>query len=146
MLALNATIEAARSGEAGKGFAVVASEVKAPSVQTAKATEKIVQKITAVQSSTARAGELIHRNTERLQEINHYTSAITKGIEQQTSAIEEIARIMGGAAAETQAIDKVLVEVNDGTVDTHGSAGNVPTASKSVETAANELRKHVESF
>ena len=53
---------------------------------------------------------------------------------------------MGGAAAETQAIDKVLVEVNDGTVDTHGSAGNVPTASKSVETAANELRKHVESF
>jgi methyl-accepting chemotaxis protein len=146
LLALNATIEAARSGEAGKGFAVVASEVKALAVQTAKATEKIVQKIMTVQSSTARAVESIHRNTERLQEISHHTSAITKGIEQQTSATEEIARSMGGAAAETQAIDKVLVEVNDGTAETHGSAGSVLTASKSVETAANELRKHVESF
>jgi methyl-accepting chemotaxis protein len=146
LLALNATIEAARSGEAGKGFAVVASEVKALAIQTAKATEKIVQQITTVQSAMARAVGSIHRNTERLQEISHHTSAITKGIEQQTVATEEIARSMGGAAGETKAIDEVLVEVDSGATETHGSASSVLVASKSVETAADELRQHVEGF
>src|SRR5207302_1775319 len=82
LLALNATIEASRAGESGKGFAVVASEVKSLAVQTAKATEQISARIAAVQASTAAAVEGIRRNTERMQEINRYTSSIAASVEQ----------------------------------------------------------------
>ncbi len=77
LLALNATIEAARAGEAGRGFAVVASEVKSLAVQTAKTTEQIALQIEAVQNTTRFAVEAIRRNTERMREIDSYTSAVT---------------------------------------------------------------------
>ena len=51
LLALNATIEAARAGDAGRGFAVVAqSEVAGQ--QTARATDDLNAKITAIQQAT----------------------------------------------------------------------------------------------
>jgi methyl-accepting chemotaxis protein len=86
LLALNATIEAARAGEAGRGFAVVASEVKSLAVQTAKATEHIAVQIGAVQNSTQIAVEAIRRNTERMREIDGFTSAVARSLEQQDSA------------------------------------------------------------
>ena len=146
LLALNATIEASRAGSAGKGFGVVASEVKALAVQTAAATEQIIDQVAGVQASASRAAESILRNTKRMQEINGRASAITTGIEHQKMAIEEIAGSMAGAAQETRAISEILVEVNGGTSETQKAAERVLSTSTSVEVASEELRRHVLSF
>jgi methyl-accepting chemotaxis protein len=146
LLALNATIEAARAGEAGKGFAVVASEVKSLAVQTAKATEDIGNQIAAVQGSTTSAVEAIRRITERMQEINRYTSAVAASVEQQNAATGEISHNVAGAAAGTKGIVSALTEVARAATDTRGSAQTVLTASEAVGKAADNLRGEVETF
>ncbi|HVZ53391.1 MAG TPA: MHYT domain-containing protein [Pseudolabrys sp.] len=146
LLALNATIEAARAGEAGRGFAVVASEVKLLAVQTAQATEKIAQQIQAVQGSTRFAVDAIRRNTERMKEIDAYTSAVARSLEQQNSATDEISRNLSGAATGAKVIVSVFDEVAKAVGDARGAAGKVLDASQSVEAATTGLRHRIESF
>ncbi len=146
LLALNATIEAARAGEAGRGFAVVASEVKSLAVQTEKATEDISKQILAVQSSTDKAVEAIGQITNRMREIDNYTSAVAASVQQQDAATGEISHNMAGAADGAKLIVAVLREVANATLDSQHSAQTVLTASELVENAASNLRSEVESF
>jgi PAS domain S-box-containing protein len=146
LLALNATIEAARAGEAGRGFAVVASEVKSLAVQTGKATEQIAGQIDAVQSSTRHAVDAIRRNTERMREIDGYTSAVARSLEQQDSATGEISRNVSGAAEATRVVVGVLDEVTKAVEDTRQAAGTVLEASETVDKAANSLQQQISGF
>jgi methyl-accepting chemotaxis protein len=146
LLALNATIEAARAGEAGRGFAVVASEVKSLAVQTAKATEQIASQIEAVQNSTRVAVDAIRRNTERMREIDGYTSAVALSLQQQDSATDEISHNVASAAKGAMGMVTVLDDVTRGVGDTRNAAGKVLEASETVEAAATGLQRRIEGF
>ena len=146
LLALNATIEAARAGEAGRGFAVVASEVKSLAVQTAKATEAIIGQILAVQGSTASAVESIRRITQRMREIEHYTSGVAAAAEEQSAATRNIAFNVATAAQATQTMAAMLGDVAGAATQTHKSADVVLDSSQSVDAAVAELRGYVEEF
>jgi methyl-accepting chemotaxis protein len=146
LLALNATIEAARAGEAGRGFAVVASEVKSLAVQTAKATEQIASQIEAVQNSTRVAVDAIRRNTDRMREIDGYTSAVALSLQQQDSATDEISHNVASAANGAKGMVSVLEEVTRAVGDTRSASGKVLQASETVETAATSLQRGIEGF
>ena len=146
LLALNATIEAARAGEAGRGFAVVASEVKSLAVQTAKATEQIAVQIEAVQNSTRVAVDAIRRNTERMREIDGYTSAVALSLQQQDSATDEISHNVASAAQGAKGMVTVLDEVTQAVGDTRSAASKVLEASETVEAASTSLQRGIEGF
>ena len=146
LLALNATIEAARAGEAGRGFAVVASEVKSLAVQTAKATEEITHEILSVQASSGKAVAAIREITQRMQDINSYTSAVAISVEQQEAATGEISHNVASAATGAKEIVAALGEVASGVTQTRSSAQTMLTASEEVERATEKLRREVEEF
>ena len=98
LLALNATIEAARAGDAGKGFAVVASEVKDLAQETARATEDIGARVTAIQQDTGGAVEVISRISEVIAQINDFQTTIASAVEEQTATTGEMSRSIAEVA------------------------------------------------
>jgi putative methionine-R-sulfoxide reductase with GAF domain len=111
LLALNATIEAARAGEAGKGFAVVASEVKDLAQETARATEDISQRVSAIQADTDGAVTAIEEITRVIARISDFQTTIASAVEEQTATTAEMNRSVGEAATGTNDIAQNITGV-----------------------------------
>ena len=111
LLALNATIEAARAGEAGKGFAVVANEVKELAKQSAKATEDIGNKITAIQQDSKEAVGAIGSIHVVVHKISGISATIASSVEEQSATTHEMSRNINEAASGAIAISDNVKEV-----------------------------------
>ncbi|WP_067508818.1 methyl-accepting chemotaxis protein [Actinoplanes sp. TFC3] len=146
LLALNATIEAARAGDAGKGFAVVASEVKDLAQETARATEDIGKRVTAIQADTSGAVEVIGRISEVIARINDFQTTIASAVEQQTATTGEMSRSIGEVASGSSRIAMNISDVSTASSSAVQGVTQTRQASDEVAQTAEELRTLVASF
>lgn len=146
LLALNATIEAARAGDAGKGFAVVANEVKNLANQTGRATQDIIEQISAVQTATQDAVHAIQSITGVIDRINEIASAISAAVEQQGAATREIARNTQEAAQGTHLVSDTIDEVSTAAKETGTAASMVLERANGLSGQADALQRAVDEF
>jgi methyl-accepting chemotaxis protein len=146
LLALNATIEAARAGEAGKGFAVVANEVKELAKQTAKATEDISRKITAIQTDTKDAVEAIASISGVIRQVNDISGTIATAVEEQSATTNEMTRNVADAAKGSGEITQNIAGVADSARGTSNSAHESQKAAHELAEMATQLRGLVAQF
>jgi methyl-accepting chemotaxis protein len=140
LLALNATIEAARAGDAGKGFAVVASEVKELARETAKATDDIIARITAIQEGTGSAVDAIARIGQTIAQVNEIQGTIAAAVEEQSATTKETTRSVNDASRGASEITANISGVAEAATSTARGAADTQRAASELSRLANELQ------
>jgi methyl-accepting chemotaxis protein len=122
LLALNATIEAARAGDAGRGFAVVAQEVKSLAAQTARATDEITGKISAIQQATRQTVDA--------------NGSIQKTVEDVRTSAERIREAM---EVQARTVTMITAAVDETALAADSMSGTIAAIRHDTETVASEI-------
>ncbi len=115
LLALNATIEAARAGDAGRGFAVVAQEVKSLASQTARATDDITAKITAIQQATRETVDANGSIKATVEEVETSANRIREAMELQAQTVTMITAAVDETALAADSMSSTIAAIRSDT-------------------------------
>jgi methyl-accepting chemotaxis protein len=115
LLALNATIEAARAGDAGRGFAVVAQEVKSLASQTARATDDITTKITAIQQATRQTVDANGSIQATVVEVQTSADRIRQAMELQAQTVTMITAAVDETALAADSMSSTIAAIRSDT-------------------------------